>query len=120
MAYKFQQGEPVYHTSTPEAPNVTGFYTVQHVGTDGMIYRLIDKDGNYTDANEDEITHLKYGLFARIPEGWPIIVPMHIKDLYVRFLQSTRYRLVEYGPIATMLERQTEILIKLEDEQATG
>lgn len=121
MAYKFQQGDAVFHTSTPEAPNVTGLYTVQQVGTDGMVYRLVDRNGDYTDADETQMEEVEYALFTRIPEGWPIVIATYDKVMHKRFLNSDRYKYVLAGSPIVVLDAQALILAKLEqDEQATG
>lgn len=120
MAYRFQQGDPVFHQSTPEAPNVTGLYTIQKVGTDGMIYRLIDRNGDFTDAGETEIEHVSYALFTRVPEGWPIIVPKYDKILYTRFLNSDKYNYLLEGSATVVLKEQTKIMAQFDDEQSNA
>ena len=113
MAFKFKQGDPVFHEGIGYN-SVRGVYTVQQVGRDGMIYRIVDNNLDFTDADEGEITHVTYAVFTRVPEGWPIIVPVYLEKMYKGFLNSNLYRFVMESTAAGCLEEQLAILEKLD------
>jgi hypothetical protein len=105
MAHQFKQGDSVFLKTKPQ-----GLFTVHHVGTDGMIYILIDAARKLKEADESELEHAVYAVFTRIPEGWPIIIPVFLKDLYNRFRVSSIYRYECECPLIGAVEQSTTII----------
>jgi len=119
MAHKFQKGDPVFHKGEGYE-TIRGLYNVTEVGKDGNVYRVTDSQGEYTDADEDELEHALYAVFIRIDHGWPIIIPVYDKPLYKSYWNSNLYRFVRESTIKNCVEEQINILKKLESaEQAT-
>jgi hypothetical protein len=119
MAFRFKQGDPVFHKKVQGLNSIEGLYTVQKVSLDGMIYRLIDSRLDYTDANESELQPVVYSVFIRIPEGWPIIIPVYLDKMYNAYrANNERWKFICHGNIAECAEEQIKIWNKLEQEQS--
>lgn len=110
MAHKFKEDDIVYHKGEGYQ-NIAGLYRVEKVSKDGTIYRVVDIENKYTDADEDELEALAYAVFVNIEHGWPIIIPVYNKALYEEFLKPEKgYRRECRGNILTAIEAQTNIL----------
>src|SRR5215831_9168193 len=114
MPYKFKQGDPVFYHATGEDLKFRGHYTVQMPKSKGESYRIVDANNELTDADEDMLSHVMYAVFTRVPEGWPIIVPVWDEPLYNSYLHSDMYKFVCESTIAGCADEQVNILRALE------
>lgn len=114
MPHKFKKGDPVFHKGEGYE-TIKGFYIVTEVGRDGDIYRVTDSQGEYTDADEDELEPVQYCVFRRVEHGWPIIIPVYDEPLMNSYINSTLYSKETWiGTAHECIEKQKEIWKELE------
>lgn len=113
MPHKFQKGDPVFHKGEGYT-SIRGFYNVTEVGRNGDIYRVTDMNGDFTDADEEELEAIEYAVFTRLDYGWPIIIPVYDEPLFNSYIDSNRYEFICRGQAKVCIDRETEILKELE------
>lgn len=118
MPHRFKPGDPIFYTPKEKEHEVLkGMYNIIKPNSDGTVYRIVDKNGDFTDADESEIQPLIYAVFILTKHGWPIIVPIHDEKLYNHFCNSENYKFHIGGPADICIKEQIRIMQKLEQDK---